>query len=144
MAVLLVPVGLLVWRLVVRNRFWNVAGLVEDEFPEVRGKLVAAIQLAHWGRKRGTVPQSHTGPCEGTAPVFGNEGYSEEMIDAAVADVEKAFAPLPLGRLINRRRVLWAFAALVLMAVCFGAVARTSPARVRVCLLYTSPSPRDS
>ena len=132
MALLLIPFGLLVWRLVAQNRFWNVAGLVEEAFPEVRGRLVAAIQLAHWGRKRGTVPQSRTGPCEGTVPVFGNEGYSEEMIDAAVADVEKAFAPLSLSRLVNRRRALGAFAALALIAVCLVALVRVAPARVRV------------
>jgi hypothetical protein len=54
------------------------------------------------------------------------------MIEAAVADVEKAFAPLPLARLVNRRRVLWAFAALALMAVSFGALFRAAPARVRI------------
>ena len=142
MAALLVPVGLLVWRLAMQSRFWHVAGLVEERFPEVRGKLVAAVQLRHWaeaetggresGRKRGTVPQSRTGPCEGTVPVFGKEGYSEEMIDAAVADVEKAFAPLPLARLVSRRRVLWACAALAVMVVCFAALVRAAPARVRV------------
>jgi len=160
MAVLLVPVGLLAWRLVAQNRFWNVARLVEESFPEVRGKLVAAVQLARWGGEktdaiidakigdspsersaRGTVPV-FAGDSDslrdsprfrpGAVPVLVREGYSEEMIDAAVVDVEKAFAPLPLGRLVNRRRVLWAFAALALMAVCFGALARVSPARVRV------------
>jgi len=146
MAALLVPVGLLVWRLVMQNRFWHVAGLVEEQFPEVRGRLIAAVQLAHWaktgGRKTGTVPlssssdslrySSHFRP--GTVPIFagGREGYSEEMIDAAVEDVEKVFAPLPLARLVNRRRVLWAGAAAVLMAVCFAALVRTAPARVRV------------
>jgi len=139
MALLLVPVGLLVWRMAAQNRFWNVAGLVEERFPEVRGRLVAAVQLARWGRgdksvspKRGTVPQSRTGPCEGTVPVLGREGYSEEMIDAAVADVEKAFAPLPLGQLVNRRRVLWAFVSSAVMVVCLGVLARVAPARVRV------------
>jgi hypothetical protein len=160
MAALLVPVGLLAWRLVRQNRFWNVARLVEESFPEVRGKLVAAVQLARWGgEKTDAIIAAKTGdspserPARGTVPVFAGdsdslrysprfrpgtvpvlvrEGYSEEMIDAAVADVEKAFAPLPLGRLVNRRRVLWAFAALALMAVCFGALARVSPARVRV------------
>jgi hypothetical protein len=113
MAALLVPVGLLVWRLVAQNRFWHVAGQVEEQFPEVRGKLVAAMQLGKWG-------------------AGAREGYSEEMIDAAVADVEKVFAPLPLGRLVNRRRVLWAGAAVVLMAVCLAVLAQTAPARVRV------------
>ena len=80
MALVLVPVGLQVWRLVSPNRFWNVARLVEEQFPEVCGKLVAAVQLAHWkegrgggargkARKRGpimmreweTVPRSKTG-----------------------------------------------------------------------------------
>ena len=130
MAALFVPVGLLVWRLAMQNRFWHVAGLVEERFPEVRGKLVAAVQLAQWGKQESRV-QSPESRIQSVA-VLGREGYSEEMIDAAVADVEKAFAPLSLGQLVNRRRVLWAFASLVLMTVCIGALARTSPARVRV------------
>jgi len=136
MTLVLVPVGLLVWRLVVQNRFWNVARLVEEEFPKVRGKLVAAVQLAYWaGAKTGTVPRAERSG--GLSPAFamsmrGNEGYSEEMIDAAVADVEKAFAPLPLAPLVNRRRVAWAIAALAVMAVCFGLLVRAAPARMRV------------
>jgi len=120
MAALAVPVGLLVWRLAAQNRFWNVARLVEERFPEVRGKLVAAMQLSQWGAR---------GEGRGTGA---KEGYSEEMIDAAVADVERALAPLPLAQLVNRRRVLWAGAALVAMAVCMAALFRAAPARVRV------------
>ena len=153
MALLLVPIGLLAWRLVAQNRFWYVAGLVEESFPEVRGKLVAAVQLARWGQEQGTVPiagkqgqslgargragqspfsrySPHFRP--GTVLVFAREGYSEEMIDAAVADVERTFAPLPLARLVNRRRVLWAGAVFLLMVFCFGALLRAAPARVRV------------
>ena len=120
MAVLLVPVGLLGWRLVIQNRFWHVAGLVEERFPEVGGKLVAAVQLGKWG-------SGVRGQGSGA-----KEGYSEEMIDAAVEDAEKAVAPLPLGRLVNRRRVVWASAALVMMAVCLAALARIAPGRVSV------------
>ena len=144
MALVLVPIGLLVWRLVAQNRFWHVAGLVEERFPEVRGKLVAAVQLARWRggmtaeiAGEGQSPAERTRPQSGTVPAISassqfREGYSEEMIDAAVADVEKVFAPLPLGRLVNRRRTLWAGAALLVMAAGFGVLVQVAPARVRV------------
>jgi hypothetical protein len=131
MALLLIPVGLLVWRMARQNRFWNVAGLVEERFPEVRGKLVAAVQLARWGRGADQ-PKSEVRSQSAEGRSEGREGYSEEMIDAAVGDVEKAFAPLPLARLVNRRRVLWAFAAVVLMAACLGVLVRYAPDRFRV------------
>ncbi|MBM3331195.1 hypothetical protein FJY68_04995 [candidate division WOR-3 bacterium] len=130
MAALAVPVGLLVRRLVAENRFWNVARLVEERFSEVRGKLVAGMQLARWGRQefRAQSPESRIQ----NAKVLGREGYSEEMIEAAVADVEKVFAPLPLGQFVDRRRALWAGVALVAMAVCMAALFRAAPARMRV------------
>jgi hypothetical protein len=136
MAALLVPVGLLAWRLVMQNRFWNVARSVEEEFPEVRGKLVAVLQLARWrgGAKTGGRESRIQSPefrIQSVA-VPGREGYSEEMIEAAVADVEKVFAPLPLARLVNRRRVLWAFVALAVMVVGVGVMVRTAPVRFRV------------
>ena len=40
--------------------------------------------------------------------------------------------PLPLARLVNRRRVLWAGTAFLLMVFCFGALLRAAPNRVRV------------
>ncbi len=164
MALLLLPAGLLVWRVVTQNRSRSVAKLVEEEFPEVRGKLVVALQLARWGSKDQTKSEVRRQNAEGrgadrrfttktqrhrgsNSPEGGStrqgtrdggrgtvvrEGYSQEMIDAAVADVEKAFAPLPLARLVNRQRVLWAFAALALVVVCFVALFRTAPARVRL------------
>jgi len=76
MALLLIPIGLLVWRLVMQNRFWHVAGLVEERFPEVRGRLVVEMQLAHWvgaktgGRKSGTVPQSSSSDSLRYSPHF--------------------------------------------------------------------------
>ncbi|HTW92325.1 MAG TPA: hypothetical protein VMH22_11515 [bacterium] len=120
LAALVVPVGVLLWRLVAQNRFWYVARLVEERFPEVRGRLVATVQLGKWGSGVG-------GQGSGA-----KEGYSEEMIDAAVADVERTLAPLPLGRLVNRRRVVWAGAALALMALCVGVQFHAAPARARV------------
>jgi hypothetical protein len=197
MALLLVPVGLLAWRLWAQNRFWHVARLVEETFPEVRAKLVAALQLARWGRPKSegrrqnaevrsadrSLTTKHApseaegtqrhkgsdGPEDGFIPPRhrdtkvrveeegrsgdenpttksprhkgssspegrseGREGYSEEMIDAAVEDVEKAFAPLPLARLVNRQRVLWAFAALASMVVCVAVLFHAAPARMRV------------
>ncbi|MCX6841583.1 MAG: hypothetical protein NTX53_04780 [candidate division WOR-3 bacterium] len=127
MALILVPIGLLVWRLVAQNRFWYVAGLVEERFPEVRGKLVAAVQLSKWGSGVGGQGSGVGGQGSGV-----KEGYSEEMIDAAVAEVEGVLAPLSLSRLVNRRRTLWAGAALLVMAAGFGVLARIAPARVRV------------
>jgi len=50
---------------------------VEKHFPEVQGKLVPALELAEYRPDR-------------------REGYSEELIQAAVSEVEKAVAPLAL------------------------------------------------
>ena len=171
-AALVVPVGFLLWRLVAQNRFWNVARLVEERFPEVRGKLVAALQLARWGNwepgvqspesriqsdrdghsgrmkaevrrqdadGKGAAAKTGDSPSEplrqtrrGTVPVFAKEGYSEEMIEAAVESVERAVAPLALSQLVNRRRVVWAGAAFVAIVVCMAALFRAAPARMRV------------
>ena len=143
MAALTVPVGLLAWRLVAQNRFWNVARVIEERFPEVRGKLVVALQLAQWGRAAGQAKSearsqrleagsARRGTRDEGRGTIAREGYSEEMIDAAVADVEKALTLLPLAQLVNRRRVLWAGAALVAMVVCMAALFRAAPARMRV------------
>jgi len=83
MTLVLVPVGLLVWRLVVQNRFWNVARLVEEEFPKVRGKLVAAVQLAYWaGAKTGTVPRAERSG--GLSPVFRRLSVQASLAFSAV------------------------------------------------------------
>jgi hypothetical protein len=129
MAALAIPVGFLVWQFAAQNRFWNVARLVEARFPEVRGRLVVALQLARWGRVAAE-PKSEVRSQSAEGRSEGREGYSEEMIDAAVADVERVLTPLPLARLVNRRRVLWAGAALVAMVVCVAALFRAAPARM--------------
>ena len=144
MALALVPIGLLVWRLVAQNRFWHVAGLVEERFPEVHGRLVAAAQLARSGRGmaaeiagEGQSPAERTRPQSGAVPAISassqfREGYSEEMTDAAVADVERTLTPLPLTRLVNRRRVLLALAAFTVMAVGLGVLVWAAPDRLQV------------
>ena len=88
LAGLLVPVGLLVWRLVMQNRFWHVARLVEERFPEVRGRLVAAIQLAYWA-KTGTVPRAERSG--GLSPVFARAGMMPEVV--ATAEMPRLVMP---------------------------------------------------
>jgi hypothetical protein len=127
MALLAIPVAVLAVHAARENRFWKVAGLVEERFPEVRGRLVAAVQLSRWGTRNWGQGSGVRGQGSGV-----REGYSEEMIDAAVRDAERAFVPLALGRLVNWRRFLWACVALGLIAVCFGVVVRTAPQRVEV------------
>lgn len=97
-----IPVALLAWRWFGQDRLLTVARQVEAEFPLVRNQLVIARQLA--------------AQADG-----GREGYSPELLEAAVAAVEQALLPLPLGRLVPRRRLakagLLALAGTVAMSV---------------------------
>ena len=114
----LLPMAVVAWVLAARNRFRHVCRLVEERFTEMRGKLVPALELSRY---------------QGD----GKEGYSQEMIDAAVADVERKLAPLPLTRLVNRGHVLWS--ALVFLgagAICALVVFVFVPARAKVGLSH--------
>ncbi len=115
-AVLLAPLCWLAWRRLRVLGLVSVAREVEREFPEVEGRLLAALQLAEYR------PGSR-------------EGYSAELVEAAVADVEQALRPLHLERLVPRKRILQgAVAAVVGLGVLFGYMQLAS-ARARVGLL---------
>jgi hypothetical protein len=109
----LVPMVPVAWLLAAQNRFRHVCGLVEQEFEPVRGRLIAALELARF-------------------PAQSREGYSADMIDAAVDEVEHALAPLPLGRLVNWRRPVWMAGLLVVSLLALAAFVRLSPDRARV------------
>ena len=97
-----VPVAWFGWRWLRGLSIKALARDVEKHFPEVQGKLVPALELAEYRPDR-------------------REGYSEELIQAAVSEVEKAVAPLALGRLVRRRRILWSgLGAIIGLAVFFG------------------------
>lgn len=117
-----VPAALLGWFWLRGNGFVRAAYQVEERFPEVRGKLVSAYELAQYNPKS-------------------REGYSMEMLDAAVQQAEHALAPLPLGRLIRRRRLLWSGAALVASLLVFFLFGALLGARARAGLANAfSPS----
>lgn len=108
----LVPLGWLAVRWLRGLNTVSQARDVEAHFPAVEGRLVSALELA------GLVPA-------------GREGYSDELLEAAVADVEERFRPLPVERLVRRKRAygaaLAAAAGLALLAGLFV----LAPARAR-------------
>ncbi len=82
----LLGAGFIFWYWLRQTRLRPLAYRVERFFPVVQGRLVAGLDLARY---------------QG-----GREGYSLELRKAALAQVEELFAPLPLGRLLPRRRIL--------------------------------------
>ncbi len=83
-------------------RMAPVAREVEDAFPTVRGRLLAALQLSEYR--------------DGA-----REAYSTELVRAAVEDVERRVRPLRLSRLVCRRRTLAAgLAALAVLGLTAG------------------------
>ncbi len=89
-----VLVAVVAWRWLAQDRLAPVVTEVEETFPAVRGRLRAALELCRYDEKS-------------------REGYSVELLDAAVAQAEQALSPLPLGRLDHRGRLFWAGAGLV-------------------------------
>lgn len=78
-----------------------VAYQVERFFPELQGRLVNALQLAEYKP--------------------GVEGYSLELRDAAIEQVEKLLAPLRLDRVLPKKRVMFSgLAALLAIGVFLG------------------------
>ncbi len=86
--VLLLPFAYLARRWLSGLSVRRLAAQIETYFSEVRGKLVPAIELAEY-------------------QAASKEGYSQELIDAAIADTEARIKGLPLSRVVKRRRVLW-------------------------------------
>lgn len=82
----LVPAAFLGWRWLRRAGVIGTARLIERRFEQLRGRLVAALELADY----------KTGP----------EAYSLELRDAAVAGVESEALALPLERVVEPRRPL--------------------------------------
>lgn len=96
-----VLVAVVAWRWLSRDRLAPVVTEVEETFPAVRGRLRAALELCRYDEKS-------------------REGYSVELLDAAVAQAEQALSPLPLGRLDHRGRLFWAGAGLVAVVAIVG------------------------
>ncbi|MEO0078769.1 MAG: hypothetical protein ABIK86_07225, partial [candidate division WOR-3 bacterium] len=78
--VLALPVAALGWHWLRRDGLVRTAHDIEEKFVETRGRLVSALELSTYQTDRA-------------------EGYSIELVDAAVADAERLLAPLPIGRL---------------------------------------------
>ena len=109
----LVPMVPVAWLLAAQNRLRRVCAQVEQEFEPVRGRLIAALELARF-------------------PAQSKEGYSADMIDAAVAEVERSLAPLPLGGLVNWKRSAWMAGLLTVSLLSLSAFVRLSPDRAKV------------
>jgi hypothetical protein len=98
----LLPVLLLAGHWLSRSGLRRTANEVEERFTELRGRLVSVLELAEYGAER-------------------REGYSIELLQAAVEDLERMLVPLPLVRLVRRRRLVWSASGLVLaVAVLIG------------------------
>ncbi len=113
LSVLALPVGLLGWRWLGRRGLFRTAYDVERSFPETKGRLVSALELAQY---------------QADEP----EGYSMELVEAAVADVERLVEPLPLGKLVPRGRLVLSACVLVLAIGVFSGFLRFGGARARV------------
>lgn len=95
LVVIALPFAYLAWRWLSGLSRKGLARRMEEHFPEVRGRLVSALELSEYQEQS-------------------REGYSLELIDAAVKDAEARVAGLALGRVVERRRLVWAgIAALV-------------------------------
>lgn len=86
-AFFLAPVGYLAWVWLKKAEFKAVAYQLEQIYPELKGRLVAALELTKYKK--------------------GNENYSLELRDAAVAQVERLMSPLPQRRVVSIKRVFW-------------------------------------
>ena len=111
--VAVVPVAVLAVRWLRRDTLPIVTYEVETRFPEVKGKLRAAYELAQYDKQ-------------------GREGYSVEMLEMAVSQVEAALRPLPLGRLAHRKHAAWSSAAVGAAAVVAILLLLVLPMRMRV------------
>ena len=94
----------------------GLARRIEECFVEVKGKLVPALELAEY--------QSAS-----------KEGYSAELVDAAVREVDGRVKELALSRVVDRRRVALGAAALVVGLGLFLGYHGVFPARSRLGLL---------
>lgn len=86
-AFFLTPVGYLAWVWLKKAEFKAVAYQLEQIYPELKGRLVAALELTKYKK--------------------GNENYSLELRDAAVAQVERLMSQLPQRRVVSIKRVFW-------------------------------------
>jgi hypothetical protein len=89
----LVPVAVLAWHWLRGSGLAQTAYEVEERFPEVKGRLVAALELARYD-------------------AGSRERYSTELVEAAVQQVEALVRPLALGRLVRISRLAWSTAGL--------------------------------
>lgn len=112
---LVLPVGFLASVWLTGLSTMRLARRMEECFPETERKLVPALELAE------------------SSP--GREGYSEELTEAAIADAEERIKGLALGRMVDRRRIVWGAVVLVAGLAMFLGYLGLSPTRSRLGLL---------
>ena len=114
--VLLVPAGWFAYRWMGGLGLKALARDVERRLPELDGRLVAALELA--GYEDGS-----------------REGYSVELVDAAVEDVERRVGRSAFRGLVSRKRLVWSgLAALVGAGALLGFLA-VAPERAELGLV---------
>lgn len=86
-AFFLAPVWYFAWGWLKKAGIKAVAYQLEQVYPELKGRLVAALELTKYKE--------------------GNENYSLELRDAAVAQVERLMSCLPQRRVVSIKRVFW-------------------------------------
>jgi len=98
----IVPWAVLAGRWLRADGMKSVASRLERRFPLLAGRLKVALELE-------------------SDPGTGREGYSQELKDAAVAQVVDQLALLPIGQLVPRCRLVWTGgAAMAVLALLLG------------------------
>jgi hypothetical protein len=91
---------------------------IEAGFPVLAGRLLPAVQLAAY-------------------PTDARHGYSGELMTAAVADAWLQLQPLPIDRLVRRRKALHGTLMLFLAVALTGSALRFAPERIREGLYWS-------
>ena len=98
------PIVHFVRNLVIKRQLNQIAKRIENGFPQLKDYLVSAVELAQYQKDS-------------------KEGYSLELISAAIEDTAIKLAPVPITNLINRRKtknILLTFNGIVLLFVLFN------------------------
>jgi hypothetical protein len=95
------PIVFLVRNLMIRRQLKQIAQRLENGFPQIKDYLVNAVELTHY-------------------PKDAKEGYSFELINAAIDDAALKLAPIPINKLINRRKTSKSLIAFISLTVIFS------------------------
>lgn len=99
--------------LIFRRPLTQIAKRVENGFPQLKGYLVNAVELAHY-------------------PSDAKEDYSLELIDAVIEDTQVKLSPINLTKLINRHKTQKALVGLLVVLALFALYTLFFPNRAKL------------